>query len=263
VLPFGTSFLAIASALVLPTLVSLLLVSAVARRVNARYLAAFTVGIYLWFFSDTIGDSAYLGVNSGFTGGAEQAALVVLFVLGVLLVFSLDRRAFEGGSGDGLAFGIPVLLALAVGIHGFGEAAAFSGVAASTPATDLLDAFGGVSPAVAFILHKALESTMVGAAYWIYSRNHSKSTAGLLKDILVLTVAFVFPGLVGAATNYYLTFDVTYVFALGLGTSIYALVMLAKPLLSGAAGSRWESTRLACAIILGFLCLYFAALFHS
>jgi hypothetical protein len=263
VLPFGTSFLAIASALVLPTLVSLLLVSAAARRVNARYLAAFAAGIYLWFFSDTIGDSAYLGVNSGFGGGVEQAALVVLFILGVLLVFSLDRTAFGSGDGDGLAFRIPVLVALAVGIHGFGEAAAFSGVAASTPATDLLDAFGGLSPAVAFILHKALEPTMVGAAYWLYSRNHSKSTGGLLKDMLILTVAFVLPGLVGAATNYYLSFDVTYVFALGLGTSIYAVVMLAKPLFSGAAGSRWESTKLACAIVLGFLCLYFAALLHS
>ena len=263
-IPYGTAVLAIASAMVLPTLVSLSLVAALARRVNAKYLAAYAFGIYLWFFTDTMGDSAYLDVNSGFTGGAEQVALVFLFVVGVLLVFSIDRGAFEpAGAQDGLDFRIPLLVAVAVGIHGFGEAAAFSGVAGSTPATDLLDAFGGLSPAVAFIIHKALEPTMVGAAYWVYSRNRARSTGGLVKDIFILTFAFVLPGLVGAATNYFLSYDISYVFALGLGTSTYAVVMLAKPLFRDHGVSRWYSTGLAFVMVLGFLSLYFAALFHS
>jgi hypothetical protein len=68
VLPFGTSFLAIAAALILPSLVSFLLVAAIAMRADAKYLAAYAVGIYLWFFSDTIGDSTFFtafGAASG------------------------------------------------------------------------------------------------------------------------------------------------------------------------------------------------------
>jgi hypothetical protein len=263
VLPYAPSVLAIAAALILPPLLSLLIVAGIARRVSSKYIAAYAVGIYLWFFSDTIGDSAYLGVNSGFNGGSEQVALVLLFAFGVLLVFSLDRSAFSsGGSGEGLAFRVPVLLALAVGIHGFGEAAAFSGIAAQTPGTDMLAAFGGLSPAVAFIFHKVLESIMVGAAYWVFSRNHAKTNVALIKDILILVVAFALPGLVGAATNYYLLYDATFAFALGLGTSTYALAMLAKPLF-GDSVRGWESTKTALLIVLGFLSLYFAALFHS
>ena len=262
-LPYAPSVLAIAAALLLPTFLSLLIIAGLARRVSAKYIAAYAVGIYLWFFSDTIGDSAYLGVNSGFNGGVEQVALVLLFVFGVLLVFSLDRTAFSsGGSVDGMAFSVPVLLALAVGIHGFGEAAAFSGIAAQTPGTDMLGAFGGLSPAVAFIIHKALESIMVGAAYWVYSRNHAKTNGALFRDILILVIAFALPGLVGAATNYYLLYDSTFAFALGLGTSTYAVVMLAKPLF-GDPVRGWGSTKIALLMVLGFLSLYLAALFHS
>jgi len=83
VLPFATSFASIDVALVVPSLLGLLFISAIAKSVKAKYLAAFALGLYLWFFSDTIGDSAYLDVNQGFTGGAVQVALVALFVIGL------------------------------------------------------------------------------------------------------------------------------------------------------------------------------------
>jgi len=244
-------------------MLGLLIISGVAKIANPKYLVAFALGLYFWFFSDTIGDAAYLDVNAGFGGGAVQVALVLLFVIGVLLVFSIDREAFGPGASSQLGFGIPLLVAFALGFHGLGEGAAFTATAATTPATGLLDAFGGITAASAFILHKALEPMMIGAAYWVYAKGHAKNTTGYAKDILLLTLVFVLPGVVGAATDYFLLYDTTYFFAFGLGTSLYAAVRLAKPLFWDTGGPDLESTKIAIAMIVGFLCLYGAALLHS
>jgi hypothetical protein len=263
-LDYLPSFLAIVASLIIPCLIGLLLISGAARFTKAKYLAAFGLGLYFWFFSDTIGDAAYLDVNAGFGGGATQVALVILFIAGVVLVFSLDRTTFRAESGSAsLGFGIPLLVALAVGVHGFGEGAAFIATAGATPATGLLDAFGGAPAAAAFLIHKALEPMIIGAAYWIYAKGHAKSGVGLAKDMLVLVLVFVAPGIIGGATDYTGAYDTTYVFALGLGTSLYAAVRLARPLFSDSDGSRMESLKVALALMVGFLCLYSAALLHS
>lgn len=128
----------------------------------------------------------------------------------------------------GTDFTIPLLVAVAVGVHGWGEGAAFSATAAATPATNLVDAFGGVSAAFAFVLHKALEPMMVGTASWVYAKDHAKTASGLIKDIIVLALAFTLPGILGGATDYFLSYDTSYFFAFGLGTSVYAAVRLAK-----------------------------------
>ncbi len=236
----------------------------VAKFTKPRYIAAFAIGLYFWFFSDTAGASAYLDVNSGFTGGAVQLALFVLFAVGLLLVFYLDREIFtQTEATEKLDFAIPLLMAFAIGFHGFGEGAAFSSTTATTPSTDLLQAFGGLSAAVAFLLHKMLEPMMIGAAYWAYARDRAKSIGGLVRDILTLTLVFTLPGIVGGATDYFLNYDTTYLFAFGLGTSLYAPMRLTKPLFSGVGTSRSESIRFALLALLGFACLYVASLFHA
>jgi hypothetical protein len=263
-LPFLESFLAIVAAFIFPTFVGLLVISSAARFARPRYLAAFALGIFFWFFSDTIGGSSYLDVNSGFTGGAFQLALVVLLVVGVLLLFSLDRTIFSPGPPiAGMGFSIPLLVAFAVGVHGFGEGAGFSVTAAATPSTNLFDAFGGVTAAVAFILHKAIEPMMIGATYWVYAKDRAKNPWAIMRDLLLLTIVFILPGMVGAATDYFLNYDTTYFFALGTGTSIYAALRLAKPLFWDANITSMESIKVAALLIFGFLCIYFAALFHS
>jgi zinc transporter ZupT len=165
-------------------------------------------------------------------------------------------------------FAIPLLVAVAVGIHGFGEGAALSATAVTTPSTSLIDAFGGFTAGVAFVLHKALEPMMVGAAYWIYAKDHTKDMSGRMKDIVILTLAFTIPGIVGGASAYYVvqaypSVDFTYVFALGLGTSIYAAVRLARGMFESPRSSGTDSTKMALMILLGFTCLYLAAQLHS
>jgi zinc transporter ZupT len=265
---FGETFGAVLATFLLPTFAGLLIISMAARFLRPRLLAAFAIGIYLWFFSDTIGDASLLGVSEGFAGDATQVGLWIAFIVGLVLLFSLDRDLFtEGASGSRLGFAIPLLVAVAVGIHGFGEGAAIGATAATTSSANLVDAFGGFTAGLAFVLHKALEPMMVGAAYWIYAKDHAKNMAGHMADLSILTVAFTLPGIVGGGISYYLiqafpNIDFTYIFALGLGTSIYALLRLARPLYQGP-GSATESVKVAILVILGFACLYTAALLHS
>ena len=265
---FPETFGAVLATFLIPTFIGLLVISAAARYLSGKYLAAFAIGLYLWFFSDTIGDASLLGVSEGFTGGTWHIALWVVFALGVVLLFSLDAKMFtEGSAGVSFGFAVPLLVAVAVGMHGFGEGASVGATAATTTSTNLIDAFGGLSAGTAFVLHKGLEPMMVGAAYWIYAKGHANDLAGRLRDLVVLTLAFTLPGIIGGASSYYLiqafpNIDFTYVFAFGLGTSTYAALRLARPLFQGD-GSKWESTKLALLMILGFTCLYLAALLHS
>jgi hypothetical protein len=265
---FAETFGAILATFLIPTFIGLATISLAAKYLRPIYLAAFAIGIYFWFFSDTIGDASLLGVSEGFTGGFWQFALWLVFVIGVVVLFSIDNKMFaEGSAGISFGFAIPLLVAIAVGMHGFGEGAAVGATAATTSSSSLIDAFGGISAGTAFVLHKGLEPMIVGAAYWIYARDHAKDVLGRFEDIVILTLAFTLPGIIGGTSAYYViqafpNVDYTYVFAFGLGTSIYAAMRLARPLFQGS-GAKAESLKVAIMIVVGFTCLYTAALLHS
>ncbi|MDA4122149.1 MAG: hypothetical protein OK456_03085 [Thaumarchaeota archaeon] len=268
-LGFGLTFGAVLGSLILPAILALLLISLAARFVSARYLAAFTVGIYLWFFTDTIGDASYLDLQQGLGGNVWHLVLWVVFAAGLIGMLSLDRNLFAApASGERADFAVPILVAIAVGIHGFGEGAAIGSTAALSSSTNILDAFGGAAAGAAFVIHKALEPMMVGAAYWVYAKDHAKDSVGRLRDLIVLAVAFSLPGIIGGGAAYYLVqvypnADFTYIFALGLGTSVYALLRLVGPLFQSSGSLRYDSTKVAIAVLVGFTFLYLAALLHS
>ena len=273
---FAMSFLAWTATTWIPAFIGLLVIVWAGRFVKSRYVAAFALGIFLWFFVDTIQGSALLDVNAGFTGGAGQVAAVVLFIIGVLSVFWIDRRRglFSAESTVAtVSLAIPLVVAVAIGIHGLGEGAAFGATAYSTSSTSLLDAFGGVSAGVAYLLHKGLEPMMAAACYCVYTNRKGSGTKGLLKDVFLLSLVFVLPSLVGSIVGYFIMgpatgflagFDTTYFFALGTGTSIYAALRLSRPLFRpGDSGISVDPIRIAIPLVVGFLVIYFAALFHS
>src|SRR3989442_14092151 len=145
---FVEGFLAWTASTWIPAFVGVLVIVEAGHRLRPKYLAAFALGIFLWFFVDTIQGSALLDVNAGFTGGAGQIAAVLLFIVGVLSVFWIDksRSVFSSESIAGVSsLAIPVLVAVAVGIHRLDEGAAFGATAYSTTSTSLLDAFRGGS----------------------------------------------------------------------------------------------------------------------
>jgi hypothetical protein len=279
---FVEGFLAWLASTAVPAFLGLLVIVWAGKIVKPKYLAAFALGIFLWFFVDTIQGSALLDVNAGFKGGVAQIAAVGLFILGVLSVFWIDRSrgVFSSESIVGkFSVAVPLLVAAAVGIHGLGEGAAFGATVYSTTSASLLDAFGGVSAGVAYLLHKGLEPMMAGACYVVYSNRTGTRFTGQLRDVLLLSMAFVLPSLVGAPVGYFIMgpatgfppatsflagFGTTYFFALGTGTSIYAALRLSRPLfLTGESVTSEGSIRIAVPMILGFIAIYFAALFHS
>jgi hypothetical protein len=275
-LGFAESFLSWTASTWIPAFVGLLVIVLAGHFVKSKYLAAFALGIFLWFFVDTIQGSALLDVNAGFTGGAGQIAAVALFIVGVLTVFWIDKRRglFSPESiVRTVSVAIALLVAGAIGIHGLGEGAAFGATAYSTSSTSLLDAFGGVSAGVAYLLHKGLEPMMAGACYCVYSDRTGSRISGRIRDVFFLSMVFVLPSLVGApvgffvmgpATGFFAGFGTTYFFALGTGTSIYAALRLSRPLFrSEELATSEDSIKIAVPIVLGFIAIYFAALFHS
>jgi hypothetical protein len=266
-LGFAESFLPWIASTLIPAFVGLLLIVLLGMKLQTRYVAAFAFGILFWFFVDTITGAASLDVNSGFSGGVDQLARVGLFVIGLLFFFSIDRNRniFSPQSAVGkYGLAIPVLVAVALGIHGLGEGAAFGGTAAITKGTSLLDTFGGISGGVAYVLHKALEPMIIGACYCAYSLQHATNTTNRVRDLAFLSIIFSVPSLIGAASGYYLIYDSSYFYALGTGTAIYAAVRLFGPMFDNAkAASSKESITMALLITLGLLTIYFAALFHS
>src|SRR6267143_943004 len=220
--------------------------------------------------------STWIPAFVGFTGGAGQIAAVALFITGVIVIFWIDRRRglFSPESiVRTVSVAIPLLVAGAIGIHGLGEGAAFGATAYSTSSTSLLDAFGGVSAGVAYLLHKGLEPMMAGACYCVYSNRTGSSIPGRLRDVFFLSMVFVLPSLVGAPVGYFIMgpaagffagFGTTYFFALGTGTSIYAALRLSRPLFrSEELATSEDSIKIVVPIVLGFIAIYFAALFHS
>jgi len=264
VIGFVETFVAVLTSFLIPALGGLAVITTASRLMGRRIAAAFALGLYFWFFIDTIGDASLLGVDQGYTGGAFHLLLWLVFALGIGLLFGLDRDMFSSASArEGLT--IPLLVAIAIGIHGIGEGAGIGATASTTPATDLLSAFGGLTAAAAFIIHKGLEPMIAGAAYVIYSNGSTRRFAQRIKDIVLIALALSVPGILGGAAGYYVVLafpnvDFTYIFALGLGTSIYAVFRLAKSLFGTESTS---SVKVALAFIAGFTCLYLAALLHS
>jgi hypothetical protein len=265
VIPFDESFAAWVASTAIPAFVGLLVITLAGRRLGSRLAAGFALGIFLWFFVDTIEGSADLDVSAGYGGGVAQLAMVLLFLAGLLIFFSLDRGMFsstEGIADRGLF--ILLLAAVAIGIHGFGEGTAFGSTAYSTPVTSLLGAFGGVSGGAAYALHKMFEPMMVGALYVAYSNARPRSMGGSLRDLILLTLVFVLPSFVGAFTGYFISYDATYFFALGTGTSIFTAFLLGKQAFRMAESSQGlESLKMSAALALGFILIYLAALLHS
>jgi hypothetical protein len=271
-LGFLDSFLPWTVATLIPAFVGLFVIALAGNFVKGKYLASFALGIFLWFFVDTIGGAGGLDVVDAFSASLAQVGTVGLFLVGALLFFLADhnRNIFSPNLAIGkYGLDIPLLVAASIGIHGLAEGAAFGALASQPTSTSLLGAIagptgGGVNAVVAYLLHKGLEPMMIGACYCVYAREQSRKVLGRLEDLVLLTAVFVVPSLVGAASGYYLNYNVSYFYALGTGTSVYALIRLAGPLFDNTQPtSSKDPIKMALLIALGLLVIYFAALFHS
>ncbi len=261
-LPFAESVAVWSVATLASALVGLALVLLVSGSAGPKYLASFGLGIFLWFFLDTVQGSSDLVVGEGFGGGLAQAAVVILFLVGALAFFWAGGP-LRSQDASGVTFPALVLAALALGLHGLGEGLAFGATAAQSPSSSLLSAFGGVTQGVAYALHKMIEPMMVGALYVAYAGGKPATTRQSFRDISVLALAFVVPSIVGGAVGYFSAVDTTYAYALGAGASVYVAFRLSGQVFSGPSGGRRDAMKVCLSFLVGFILIYLAALLHS
>ena len=150
-LGFAETFFAWLGPTGIPALLGLLVALAFCKYFKPGYLLSFSLGVLFWVYVDIINDSGDLDVNASFSGGWEQVIIVLLFVVGISAFFLLDRSVFSSDYERTEGLTIPILVALAIGVHGLGEGAAFANVAATTTSSSLIVAFGGEASGAAHI----------------------------------------------------------------------------------------------------------------
>jgi len=247
----------------------LLVIGSSATKIDSRYLSAYGLGLLFWFFFDTLNDAVQLDVNQGYRFDLLQIGLVLLFSIGFLVFTLLGGRLsslnYDNASSRNLPLLLAVLVGVGMGIHGVGEGIEFGGLAAGTQATSILDAIGGIGGGVAYVLHKLLESTIVIVVFVTLARATGLSLRKQLRQTLMIGSVFGIPSLVGEVAGYLVPINATWFYAMGAGAALFVVLEVIKPIFANGGKelthSQW--TRISIAMLLGFLLLYVAALFHS
>ena len=128
----------------------------------------------------------------------------------------------------------------------------------------MIAALGGYGPGIGYVIHKLLEGIVIGAVFRAYSAPADQSRGNTFGKLIVLGGMGSALTLVGDAVGYFGPINASFFFALGAGSAIYILVRLALPTFrtKDSYGHRGVSV-LALLVLLGFLSVYFAGLFHS
>jgi len=267
---FGVAFIEFVLATFAPIYAGmfLLVVISAATKIDIRYLSAYALGLLFWFFFDTLNDAVQLDVNQGYSFDLGHIGLVLLFSIGFLLFALLGGRLsskYEDASSRNLPLILAILVAVGMGIHGVGEGIEFGGLAVGTQAMSILDAIGGIGGGIAYVLHKLLESTIVIVVFIALARTSGLPFRKQLWQTLTIGFVFGIPSMVGEVAGYSIPIDSTWFFAMGAGAAIFVVLEVIKPIFANRESevSYLQWTRISVAMLLGFLLLYAAALFHS
>ena len=271
---FGVSFVEFVLATFVPIYVGmfLLIVLSNVTRVDTRYLSAYALGLLFWFFFDTLNDAVQLDVNQGYSFDFNHIGLVTLFIIGFLLftllggVLSSKDESPTRKQESSFPFLLSILVALGMGCHGIGEGIEFGGLAAGTQASSVLDAIGGIGGGIAYGLHKLLESTIVIVVFITLARTNGIPFRKQLWQTVMVGFAFGIPSAVGEVAGYSIPIDSSWFYALGAGAALFVVLQVIKPIFAAnkdeeVTYSQW--VKISIAMMLGFLLLYAAALFHS
>jgi hypothetical protein len=153
-----------------------------------------------------------------------------------------------------------------MGFHGIGEGLEFGGLSAGTTATTILDAIGGVGGGIAYVLHKLLEASLVMIVFVALVEGERLSFRVEWKRIVLLGLAFGIPSALGDVVGYFVEVNSAYLFALGAGAALVVALFAVRPIW----GDGWKGeltyaqyVKMVLMVLIGFLCLYGAAMLHS
>ena len=269
---FGISFIEFVLATFAPIYVGMFTLVALSRatQIRTRYFFAYALGLLFWFFFDTLNDAVQLDVNQGYNLDSGHIALITLFLTGFLLftlvVCALLSKSPNSGARFETSLPLVILVALAMGIHGIGEGISFGGLAAGTQASSVLDAIGGIGGGIAYVFHKLLESTIVIVVFIAATRSNGLPLHRQLWQIIPVGLAFAIPSAVGEVVGYFVPVDSSWFYALGAGATLFVVLQVVRPIFATERAEELtyrEYGKISIAMILGFLLLYAAALFHS
>ena len=223
-----------------------------------RILMAVSAGIVFWFFLDVMNDAVLLDVNQGFGGGLDHALLAVLFAVGFLLLFGLERafskssfrktRGEKTGRTMEISFAIALLVALGIGFHALAEGIEIGSLIPS--ATNIVDAIGGLSAGFAYVLHKFLEGFVIGV-FAVFAKSKSPR-------ILILGLVSGIPTVIGTGLALLMPINSAFFFALGGAAAVY----VEYKLIPNFVGEE-KATIYVIASLIGFYSMYLAGLFHG
>ena len=221
-----------------------------------RFLLAISAGIIFWFFLDVMNDAVLLDVNQGFGGGLNHAFLAILFAVGLLLLFGLEHASStahrtlrtKANRATEISYLVAVLVALGIGFHALGEGIEIGSLV--RVATNMVDAIGGLSAGVAYVLHKFLEGLVIGAvAAFAKSRTPRIFTLGLISGV---------PTVMGLGLALLTPINSTYFFALGGAAAVYIEYKLIPNFVNESNAPVY-----IIASLIGFYSMYLAGLFHG
>lgn len=256
----GTSLAIGIVATFVPLIIGLVLPKRISKTwqspVVLTWLAAFSSGAIFWFFIDVMGEAAQLDINLGFGGDYTHIVLALSFVVGIAVLFGLERRfpparnvhsteqsvQMKSVAAD-ITSVVAAVAALGIGFHAFGEGMVIG--------ANLSGVLTNIYSGIAYVLHKLLEGFVVGSFAIIAAATRPRNIGAFVSLAGVPTVIGL---LVGLLT----TWDSTYLFALGGAGAVY-IEMRLIPLL--ARSGRFSITIVA--FLLGFYAMYSAGLFHS
>jgi zinc transporter ZupT len=248
-------------------------------RPDARYLGTFAMlGVYvgvvpvflglLWlpflrtigrrgidfFLSLTVGLLVFLGVDAieealasaaALPGAVHGIGLILLGVVGTpLMIHSLSRRGRSAGTESALR--VSALIAIAIGLHNFGEGLAI-GAAYSSGAIAL-----GTFLVLGFLIHNTTEGLGIVAPL---SREKPS-----LAQLAMLGIVAGAPTIAGAWVGgfVYSPLWTTLFFAIGAGAIAQVVLLLWRRFLAGSSGSLTGAN--AAGILLGLLIMYVTSL---
>ena len=193
--------------------------------------------------------------------------VLIAFIAGIATLALFDHFAVPASeitNGGKFLFLIPAAVAAVMGIHGLGEGWNFASVAHIATSQSLTDAFGGLSALASYPMHKALEVTIIASLYTAYVRRNPVAVKNNW-HIPVLGLLFGVPSVIGASIGYFVSLDTTYFFAFGVTGRFVCRTRLGEAVVSKSrdeAIPAYLGWKTFLAMLIGFLLLYTAALFH-